>query len=66
MLYVVLVNGAVEELPTAINTVRSNGKLVFTDSTGQELKRYRHSEVIMFSRHEWTLEHAKRADLQRR
>jgi hypothetical protein len=63
MLYVVLIDGTLEELPDATQTVAEDGTLACLDAQGNMVKRYERNVVGMFSHDD----KAKRiADMMRR
>jgi hypothetical protein len=50
MLYVVLANGSLEELPDATQVVARDGTVSCVDSEGRLVKHYERGEVAMYSR----------------
>ena len=58
MLYIVLADGTVDELPEATGTVHRDDTLACLDSNGRQVKSYERKDVVMFSRDERVRRHA--------
>jgi hypothetical protein len=48
MLYIVLADGTVDEIPDATGIASNDGTLICSDLQGHEIRRYERDQVLMF------------------